>query len=98
LAAGKALKKRPVWVTLIGNLIRLRVNGAAASFLFRYFNKGDMAAVGQGVAILQSGRFCLSGLLTWRVWATVNLQFLAAVQPPLQRLRAMDPELLTFTT
>jgi NADH dehydrogenase FAD-containing subunit len=60
-----------------GKLIRSRISGATVSPPFRYFNKGDMAVVGKGFAVLQSGGLCLSGFLTWLVWATVHLQFLA---------------------
>src|SRR5258707_14463416 len=60
-----------------GRLIRSRVTGASALPPFRYFDKGNMAVVGKGFAILQSGRFRLSGFLAWLAWAAIHLQFLA---------------------
>jgi NADH dehydrogenase FAD-containing subunit len=60
-----------------GKLIGLRIKGSITSSPFRYFDKGNMAVVGKGFAVLQSGKFCLSGFLTWLVWAIVHLQFLA---------------------
>ena len=49
---------------------------------FRYFDKGNLAVVGQGFAVLQSGIVRMSGLLAWLVWALIHLQFL--VQPSLR--------------
>src|SRR5262249_36884560 len=43
---------------------------------FRYFDKGTMAVVGKGFAILQTGRLRLSGFLAWLAWAAVHLEFL----------------------
>ena len=36
-----------------------------------------MAVVGKGFAVLQSGKFQLSGFVAWLAWAFVHLQFLA---------------------
>ena len=60
-----------------GRLIRSRVAGAPAPRPFHYFDKGNMAVVGKGFAILQSGKFRLSGFLAWLGWAAIHLQFLA---------------------
>ena len=49
---------------------------------FHYFDKGNLAVVGQGFAVLQSGKVRMSGLLAWLVWALIHLQFL--VQPSLR--------------
>jgi NADH dehydrogenase FAD-containing subunit len=47
-----------------GRLIRRRLAGASPPRPFRYFDKGNMAVVGKGFAVLQSGRVALSGFLT----------------------------------
>ena len=60
-----------------GRLIRRRIIGASAPPPFRYFDKGTMAVVGKGFAVLQSGPFRLSGLPAWLAWAAVHLEFLA---------------------
>ena len=60
-----------------GKLIGRRIGGQAAPAPFRYFDKGNMAVVGKGFAVLQSGKFQLSGFPAWLAWAGVHLQFLA---------------------
>ena len=60
-----------------GKLIYRRVTGLKQPDPFRYFDKGTMAVVGKGFAVLQSGKIEMSGLLAWFVWAFVHLQFLA---------------------
>jgi len=44
---------------------------------FRYFDKGNMAVIGAGFAILQTGKVRLSGIVAWLAWAGVHLQFLS---------------------
>jgi NADH dehydrogenase FAD-containing subunit len=60
-----------------GKLIRSRMKGAKPPAPFRYFDKGTMAVVGKGFAVLQSGKIKTSGLVAWLVWAFVHLWFLA---------------------
>jgi len=60
-----------------GKLIRSRIAGRPAPRPFSYFDKGNMAVVGKGFAILQSGKFRLSGFVAWLAWAAIHLQFLA---------------------
>jgi len=60
-----------------GKVIRQRIAGKSIPGPFRYFDKGTMAVVGKGFAILQSGRFHTSGSLALLAWAAVHLQFLA---------------------
>lgn len=60
-----------------GKLIHRRVAGRSAPPPFRYFDKGNMAVVGKGFAVLQSGKFQLSGFAAWLGWAEIHLHFLA---------------------
>ncbi len=60
-----------------GKLIQRRLAGEAAPGPFHYFDKGNLAVVGKGYAVLQTGKFQLSGSLAWLIWATVHLFFLA---------------------
>jgi NADH:ubiquinone reductase (H+-translocating) len=59
-----------------GALIHRRITNKTAPRPFRYFNKGNMAVVGKGFAVLQSGKVHLSGFVAWLAWAGVHLQFL----------------------
>ena len=60
-----------------GRLIQGRIDGKPVPPPFRYFDKGTMAVVGKGFAVLQSGRLHLAGPLAWMAWAAVHLEFLA---------------------
>ena len=59
-----------------GRTIHRRIGGKPPQPPFRYFDKGTMAVVGKGFAVLQTGRLRLSGFLAWLAWAAVHLEFL----------------------
>jgi NADH dehydrogenase FAD-containing subunit len=61
----------------VGKLISNRGTERAAPPPFRYFDKGNMAVVGRGFAIMQSGKIHLSGFFAWLAWAGIHIQFLA---------------------
>ena len=58
-------------------VIHNRVTGGLPPGPFSYFDKGNMAVVGKGFAVLQSGKVQVSGFVAWLAWAFVHLQFLA---------------------
>ena len=60
-----------------GKVIHNRIAGKSAPGPFSYFDKGSMAVVGKGFAVLQSGKVQVSGFGAWLAWAAVHLQFLA---------------------
>ena len=60
-----------------GKVIHNRIAGEPAPSPFSYFDKGSMAVVGKGFAVLQSGKVQVSGFGAWLTWAAVHLQFLA---------------------
>ena len=60
-----------------GKLIHSRISGTPPPGPFSYFDKGTMAVVGKGFAVLQSGKVQVSGFAAWLAWAAVHLQFLA---------------------
>ena len=60
-----------------GKLIHSRIVGGPTPKPFKYFDKGSMAVVGKGFAVLQTGKIHLSGFSAWLAWAAVHLQFLA---------------------
>ena len=59
-----------------GRAIARRIAGKPALRPFSYFDKGNMAVVGKGFAILESGQVRISGFLAFLAWAAVHLQFL----------------------
>jgi NADH dehydrogenase len=60
-----------------GHVIYRRMARLEAPQTFRYFDKGNMAVVGKGFAVLQSGKVGMGGFLAWLAWAGIHLQFLA---------------------
>ena len=60
-----------------GKRIRRQVSGKAAPRPFSYFNKGNMAVVGKGFAVLD-GAVRMSGFVIWLVWAAIHIMYLAA--------------------
>jgi NADH:ubiquinone reductase (H+-translocating) len=60
-----------------GKQIQGRLRGRPDQGPFSYFDKGSMAVVGKGFAVLQAGKIQLSGFLAWLAWAAVHLEFLA---------------------
>ena len=58
-------------------VIHNRLTGGSAPGPFSYFDKGNMAVVGKGFAVLESHKIEMSGFGAWLAWAFVHLQFLA---------------------
>jgi NADH dehydrogenase len=58
-------------------VIRSRITGGSPPGPFSYFDKGNMAVVGKGFAVLESHKIEMSGFGAWLAWAFVHLQFLA---------------------
>ena len=59
------------------SVIAARVANKPPPKPFRYFDKGNLAVVGKGFAVLQAGNVKLNGLMAYLVWALVHIQFLA---------------------
>lgn len=59
----------------LGDLIRKRVNGQSSK-AFRYRDKGMLAVIGRNAAVAKVGRWKLSGMIAWFVWAIVHIFFL----------------------
>jgi len=58
-------------------VIHSRIRGKRPPDSFSYFDKGNMAVVGKGFAVLQSGKVHVSGFGAWLAWVGIHLQFLA---------------------
>jgi len=78
-----------------GRLIERRVRGLSALPPFRYFDKGNMAVVGMGYAVLQTGSLHLKGLLAWFAWMAIHVMYLAA---PALRISVLRQWAWTFVT
>jgi len=66
----------------VGVTIRRRVNGGLPPRPFRYVDKGTMAVVGPGYAVMQSGKVHMKGPFAWVIWAIIHILSLA--QPGLR--------------
>jgi NADH dehydrogenase len=60
-----------------GKVLHSRITGSTPPGPFSYFDKGNMAVVGKGFAVLQSYKLRISGFGAWLAWALIHLQFLA---------------------
>jgi NADH dehydrogenase FAD-containing subunit len=78
-----------------GRLIQRRITGKSEPGPFRYHDKGTLAVVGQGYAVLQSGKLHLSGRLAWMIWAGVHITFLAQ---PFLRISVFFQWMWTYLT
>jgi NADH:ubiquinone reductase (H+-translocating) len=61
----------------VGKLIDRRLRGKQALRPFHYFDKGNMAVVGQGYAVVQTGKHHLVGFPAFLVWVFIHLAYLA---------------------
>lgn len=72
-----------------GKALKRSVTGRAASGkAFRYRDKGSLATIGRGQAVMDVGRFHLSGFLGWGVWAIVHIWFLVNFRSRLMAMAA----------
>ena len=59
----------------VGKLIKARLAGSSLP-PFRYRDFGSLATIGRKRAIIQIGRFKLSGFLAWVLWGVAHIYFL----------------------
>jgi NADH dehydrogenase len=57
-------------------LARAGVDGAADPGPFRYKDKGTMATIGRNAAVVQLGRFRVTGFAGWVTWLVVHLWYI----------------------
>jgi len=79
----------------VGKVIANRESGRLAPAPFRYVDKGNMAVIGRGFAILDSRFTTMSGLPAWLAWAFVHLLFLPAAG---NRIRVWTQAMWCFLT
>ena len=61
----------------VGKLIGRHIAGKNGLKPFRYFDKGNMAVVGKGYTVLQSGKLKMHGFLAWCGWAAIHILYLS---------------------
>ena len=79
----------------VGKVIANRETGQPAPQPFRYFDKGNMAVIGRGFAILDSRFAKMSGLPAWLAWAFIHVLFLPALG---NRLRVWTQAMWSYFT
>jgi len=79
----------------VGKIITNRETGRGAVASFHYFDKGNMAVIGRGFAILDSGFVKLSGFPAWLAWAFIHILFLPAFG---NRLRVWTQAMWSYFT
>jgi len=79
----------------VSKVIKNRESGRAAPPPFRYFDKGTMAVIGRGYAIVDARPVKLSGLLAWLAWALIHVLYLPAFG---NRLRVWTVAMWSFFT
>ncbi len=64
---------------------------------FAYFDKGQMATIGRGRAVLESGKMRLSGALAWVAWLLVHIYYLSGFRNRVLVLLQWAWSYLTFS-
>jgi hypothetical protein len=64
----------------VGRLIARELKGYEPKCPFQYFGKDNIAVVGKNFGFLESGRPCMSGFVTWLVWAVLHVMSLPQPQ------------------
>jgi NADH dehydrogenase len=67
----------------VGKRIAALVAGKAFAEPFRYKHLGNLATIGRNSAVIDFGKFKLSGGLAWWMWGIVHIYFLIGVKRPL---------------
>src|SRR5690606_27146273 len=60
----------------VARLLARRRRGLAPAGPFRYRDQGNLATIGRREAVVDLGRFRLSGTLAWWFWGIVHIFFL----------------------
>ncbi|MEM7439508.1 MAG: NAD(P)/FAD-dependent oxidoreductase [Pseudomonadota bacterium] len=63
--------------------IAARVAGTKAPAPFAYKHLGNLATIGRNSAVIDFGRFKLSGFVAWWIWGIAHIYFLIGVRRPL---------------
>lgn len=61
----------------VGKRINDMILGAVNDKPFRYWDKGNMATIGRSRAIVESGKWRMTGKLAWLAWLFIHILYLA---------------------
>lgn len=61
----------------VADVIDRRVRGKPARAPFRYWDKGSMATIGRGRAVVEVGKLKYSGFIAWLTWLFIHILYLA---------------------
>ncbi|MGI6852448.1 NAD(P)/FAD-dependent oxidoreductase [Mesorhizobium sp. 1B3] len=64
----------------VADTIRRRLAGDATPHPFRYRHDGDLATIGKRAAVIDFGRFSLTGWIAWWVWGIAHIYFLIGLR------------------
>ncbi|MBY5934775.1 NAD(P)/FAD-dependent oxidoreductase [Tateyamaria omphalii] len=67
----------------VGKRIAALVTGTADDAPFRYRHAGNLATIGRHAAVIDFGRFQLSGFVAWWLWGIAHIYFLIGVRNPI---------------
>lgn len=65
------------------HVIKARIAGQTAPEPFAYKHAGNLATIGRHEAVIDFGRFKMSGILAWFIWGAAHIYFLIGVRRPL---------------
>lgn len=60
----------------VAKVIKSRIEGKTPPMPFRYKHQGNLATIGRGAAVVDTGRFKLKGLIAWWFWGIAHIFFL----------------------
>lgn len=64
----------------VAGTIRRRLAGETARRPFHYRHDGDLATIGKRAAVIDFGRFSLTGWIAWWVWGIAHIYFLIGLR------------------
>ncbi|MEM6478216.1 MAG: NAD(P)/FAD-dependent oxidoreductase, partial [Pseudomonadota bacterium] len=77
-------------------LLALSKGQAAPALPFRYRHRGNLATIGRNAAVIDMGRFKMSGPIAWWLWGFAHVYFLIGVRRPVFVLLSWFWSYLTF--
>ncbi len=66
----------------VADLVRYEAIGIERSGAFKYKHAGSLATIGRHSAVIDFGKWTLSGFLAWWIWGVAHVYFLIGVRSP----------------